>query len=198
MTETTFPETQEAEMKPDQKRSLAEELLRNAIGHFEANKAELERRVALGASFEDWLNARFMRACNRLGEMMAVTEAAYAGLTDDNWEGPISRERLDLFAVRLLDGVPAFVECAIVHRTTHDKWRAKIAWDAEKLRRIDRDDVLKMVVVYCCSVAQDVLTDPTWTEWIDGIEFGAVEKLPPLSFPIGNGGQFALMAWIVP
>lgn len=185
-------------MTPDQRRELAVDLLRNALGHFEANRKKLEVLVKEGGSFEDWLNAGFIHACNRPSEMVAVGEASYVGLTRDGQGGPITKERLDLFAVRLADGASAFIECAIVHRNTLDKWRAKIAWDAEKLRRIARGDVLKMVVVYCCSVEDNVLADPTWTDWFDKIEFGDVEKFPPLSFPIGRGGQFALAAWIVP
>lgn len=196
--ETAFAEEQTTGITPDQKRGLAAGLLQNAIAYFEADTERLGALVKAGVSFEDWLNAGFIRACNRPGEMVAVGEASYVGLTEEDQEEPIGKERLDLFAVRLADGASVFIECAVVHRNTQDKWRAKIAWDAEKLRRIARADVLKMVVVYCCSVKDDVLMDPTWTDWFERIDFGDVEKLPPLSFPIGHGGQFALIAWIVP
>lgn len=180
---------------------LSEGRVLGAVARYFAERRDaiLERALS-SRSFELWLNAEFVKACQADG-LIAINEVGYAtfGIRGDG-DLPLK----DCADILLLDPHSReqwLFEAALVAWNTQSKWLDKIRNDAIKLRRIEGDQVRRFVLLYCVSTGEILLPESgpgPWDYWLAEIK-GDCTSRPETTepFALGTSGQFVLRLWEV-
>lgn len=138
-------------------------------------------------SFEEWLNWEAFAACCAEPTWTVSPRPSYRKLGN-----PDCRDYGDLLVADGADQV--LVEVGLVHDGTGDKWRAKLAWDVEKLAQPLTDGVAPLQIVALVS-GVDIEQSDAWQRWLKKVacwgrdtELRATVRLPP-------SGQMIVRGW---
>lgn len=157
--------------------------------HFSTKAKEITRFAHTGYSFEEWFNWELFSAFSGRGYACSP-KPAYRSLFARN----TSRFLGDLL-IEGADGWRCFVEVAVVHGYTQNKWRAKMIRDRAKLLELEPiiAGMQKILLVVFCSSVEKTL-EREWDYWFKEIPFWAQPGYG-LTFDDGGNGEVGMRFW---
>lgn len=159
--------------------------------HFSPKAKEITRFAHTGYSFEEWFNWELFSAFSGHG-YTCFPKPAYRKF----FAGHTTRFLGDLL-IEGVDGWQCFVEVAVVHGYTQNKWRAKMVRDRAKLLELEPNIAgmqKVLLVVFCSSVERKL--EREWDYWFKEIPFWA-EPGYALTFDDGVMGEVNMRFWSV-
>lgn len=154
-----------------------------------------------GYSFENWTTKKISESIRDSSNIIPILEVGYEGLTEKYDDDSFNKQSADLLLINHNDREISIIEAAMVLPMTQSKWKAKIAYDYEKLEAIDHRNTNKFLIVYSCSTEQKTLGPDGWDYWFDEITLsdGRALNRPhhSFSFPFGKNGEWSIRIWSI-
>lgn len=144
--------------------------------------------TSTGYSFEEWVSWEAFVACK--GKWTGVhPKPAYADILRD------SRSLGDLKVV--VNANSLWLEIALVHDKTGDKWIEKINSDTKKLRNLPYDTVrLQMLVVVSSELFSKY--DDSWERWLNRTNIYQTKATHDSGeLPLKPKGEMRIIGWIL-
>jgi hypothetical protein len=92
------------------------------------------------------------------------------------------------------DGVSVLVEIGLVHDGTGDKWRAKLDWDMEKLRRPLPAKVSSLQIIVLVSTSAIRAADD-WDRWLARLNCWSRRNCAELVTALPPAGEMVIRGW---
>jgi hypothetical protein len=166
--------------------SLAEEVFRAIAKRYGQRADDIARFAGAKYSFEEWLNWEAFAACSTVNEWEARPKPSYCTLGVED-----CKDYGDLLVTNGSEAV--LVEIGLVHDGTGNKWRAKLAWDVEKLAR-PMSAISPLHVIVLASVA-DIENADNWQRWLAKVQCWSRPTSLTASVVLPPHGAMVIRGW---
>lgn len=139
-------------------------------------------------SFEEWINWEAYAACTERPGWTVDPKPPYRAIV-----GSGVRDLADLKVTG--SGKPVFVEIAIVHDGTSDKWKAKLDRDTDKLARLPPTAAERLQIIVAVSHSRSVRNASDWERWFGQLKCFQLGMPLCEAKPLLTGGELVVYGW---